>query len=107
MQSLVATWYVGHMDTGDILKWTYLDKQRWEPVPEEEWLWSTLENRYVPIGSGLVHFLVYIDSVKISWMNALGYFEAYRDNFYAGKKAGRPVEVSSRLARDVLYLNRR
>lgn len=51
-----------------------------EVVAKDEELWSSLLKQWVPIGSGLVHTLISIDSEQIMWMNEEGLFRASVDD---------------------------
>ena len=62
------------MKPGDQIEWTY--KRNGQCVAKREMLWSSTMERYVPIGSGLIHVLVSIDSERITWMNEKRLFHA-------------------------------
>ena len=62
------------MKPGDMIEWTYNNDGA--TVLEEEMLWSSIEKRYVPINSNMVHVLVKIGKTTFSWMNAQGVFRA-------------------------------
>jgi hypothetical protein len=66
------------MKPGDMIEWTY--KISRHLVPEGDTLWSTVEERYVPIGGEMVHFLVSIDDETYSWINEKGLFHARVDD---------------------------
>ena len=62
------------MRPGDLIEWTYTHNN--QLVVKREMLWSTPMNRWVPIGSGLVHTIVSIDKKRIAWLNEEGCFHA-------------------------------
>lgn len=62
------------MKPGDVIEWVYVSTCH--VVDAHERLWSTIEKRYVPIGSGMVHFLVSHDDETLSWLNSDGLFKA-------------------------------
>ena len=68
---------------GDIVEWAY--KRDGSIVIEHDMLWSTPMNRWVPIGSGLVHTLVSIDGEQIMWLNREGCFHARVDDIMAAR----------------------
>ena len=80
------------MDKGDVIVWSYCDRRR-EVVGESETVWSTTENRFVPIGGALIHFLTSVEGIKISWMNALGHFSALVNDAFPGEQMLRSVSV--------------
>lgn len=80
------------MNKGDVIVWTYCDQRR-EVVDGRETVWSTTENRFVPIGGALVHFLTSVEGMKISWMNALGHFSALVNDAFPGVQMLRSVSV--------------
>ena len=55
---------------GDLIEWTYAHKDML--VNENENLWSTIEKRWVPIGSKFVHLCVTVDDETYSWLNEEG-----------------------------------
>lgn len=66
------------MKPGDMIEWVH--KASAKLVDKDETLWSTVEGRYVPIGSETVHFLVSIDDETFSWLNEKGLFHALVDD---------------------------
>jgi hypothetical protein len=70
------------------IKWKYrYDKKN---VHENEELWSTIEERYVPIGSEMIHTLIFMKKVNhlaevISWINEKGVYSAYATDFVLSK----------------------
>ena len=60
------------MKPGDMIEW--VSKFSGELVHKRSRLWSTVEGRYVPIGSEMVHFLVSINDETFSWLNEKGLF---------------------------------
>ena len=66
------------MQPGDMIEWVY--KQTNEFIAEDETLWSTLMQRYVPIGSNFVHILISIDNEQLTWLNEEGCFHARMDD---------------------------
>ena len=71
------------MQPGDLIEWTY--RQTGDLVFQYEMLWSTPMNRWVPIGSGLVHTLISISDEQITWLNENGCFHARVDNALPGQ----------------------
>ena len=71
------------MQPGDQIEWAY--KRDGSIVIEHDMLWSTPMNRWVPIGSGLVHTLVSIDGEQIMWLNREGCFHARVDDIMAAR----------------------
>ena len=69
------------MRPGEIIEWAY--KYSGEPVTKEK-LWSSVEDRWVPIGSELMHVLVSIDDETMTWMNEKGLFHARVDDTRRG-----------------------
>jgi hypothetical protein len=63
---------------GDLIEWAYEATDR--PVSVDERLWSTPLQRYVPIGSDMIHMLVAVDSDHIMWFNSRGLFHARVDD---------------------------
>ena len=66
------------MKPGDMIEW--VSKFSGELVHKRSRLWSTVEGRYVPIGSEMVHFLVSINNETFSWLNEKGLFHARVDD---------------------------
>ena len=66
------------MQPGDMIEWTY--EQNGQLVDEHEMLWSSTTKRWMPIGSSLVHTLVSINGVQITWLNEEGCFHARVDD---------------------------
>lgn len=66
------------MKSGDMIEW--VSKFTGELVNKRSRLWSTVEGRYVPIGSEMVHFLVSINNETFSWLNEKGLFHALVDD---------------------------
>lgn len=62
------------MKPGDVIEWVYVNTCR--VVEAHEWLFSTIERRYAPIGSGMVHILIAHDDESLTWLNADGLFSA-------------------------------
>ena len=82
------------MNPGNIIEWTYTHNN--QLVNERETLWSTPMNRYVPIGSSLVHALISIDDERITWMNEEGLFRALVDDAFTDYELSRPKIVVPR-----------
>jgi hypothetical protein len=59
---------------GDLIEWIY--EGSYKLVSHDEKLWSTLLQRYVPIGSELVHILIAVDNDRLVWLNSKGLFHA-------------------------------
>lgn len=57
-----------------MIEWTY--KVSKTLVGKNEQLWSAVEERYVPVGSGMIHLLVSINDETYSWLNKRGLFHA-------------------------------
>jgi len=68
---------------GDLIEWVYVRGGR--SVIENEQLYSTIEQDYVPIGSGLVHVCVERDNETYSWLNEDGLFRASVDDTVSSK----------------------
>lgn len=66
------------MNPGELIEWMFESSR--EVVAKDEELWSSLLKQWVPIGSGLVHTLISIDSEQIMWMNEEGLFRARVDD---------------------------
>ena len=62
------------MKPGDMIEWVH--KFSGHLVHEDETLWSSTEERFVPIGSEMFHFLVSINDETFSWLNEKGLFHA-------------------------------
>ena len=62
------------MKPGDMIEWTY--KHSGELVHKDEILWSSVMERFVPVGSEMFHFLVSINDETFSWLNEKGLFHA-------------------------------
>ena len=76
------------MKPGDMIEW--VSKFSGELVHKRSRLWSTVEGRYVPIGSEMVHFLVSINNETFSWLNEKGLFHARVDD---ARRRLRPLRV--------------
>jgi hypothetical protein len=61
---------------GDIIEWTY--KSNNSLVPQDETLWSTPEDRWVPIG--LQSLLVWVTDKEYAWITPKGLFHARRND---------------------------
>jgi len=66
------------MKPGDMIEWTH--KTSGVLVRKDETLWSSTEERFVPICNEMVHFLVSIDDKTYSWLNEKGLFHARVDD---------------------------
>ena len=66
------------MKPGDLIEWTFCDNGK--VVGKSGGLWSTIENRWVPIGGTMCHLLVSIDEKTYSWLNDKGLFHAHVDD---------------------------
>ena len=64
------------MRPGDFIEWTY--KNTDNLVTQDDALWSTLENRWVPIG--LQSLLIWITDAEYGWLTPDGLFHARRDD---------------------------
>jgi len=63
---------------GDLIEWTY--KYNNKLVVENEILWSSIEKRYIPIGSKYVHMCIDLNDETYSWLNEKGLFRACVDD---------------------------
>ena len=72
------------MKSGDMIEWMY--KFSGELVHKDETLWSSVMERFVPVGSEMVHFLVSVNDETYSWINENGLFHARVDD--AERRAG-------------------
>ena len=79
---------VKNLKPGDIIEWVH--NQDDKPVNEQEELYSTPMNRWVPIGSRLIHTLISIDDEQIAWVNEKGLFHARRNNIGTRCRTGVP-----------------
>ena len=71
------------MVPGDQIEWFYADND--ERDQPGELLWSSIDEKYVPIGSSLVHTLISIEDEDITFMNPRGIFKVRtndHDNHY-------------------------
>lgn len=66
------------MVPGDVIEWVYEDSGQIVIIIEE--LWSMDMNKWVSIGSDLIHMLVSIDEKRICWMNEEGLFHICVDD---------------------------
>lgn len=64
------------LEPGDIIEWIYTHDR--SLVSQDETLWSTLENRYVPIG--LTSLLIWVTDTEYAWLTPEGLFHARRDD---------------------------
>jgi len=62
------------INPGDLIEWTYSYNNKL--VVKYETLWSTIENKFVPIGSEMIHACVACDSIAYAWYNKKGLFRA-------------------------------
>jgi hypothetical protein len=60
---------------GDLIEWVK-DYNR-QLVCENETLWSSVDEKWVPIGPELTHLCVSCDSDTLTWLNEKGLFRAY------------------------------
>jgi len=63
---------------GDLIEW--VNKANGKLVVENEMLWSTIEEHWIPVGSNLVHLCTSVDSKMYSWLNEKGLFHAHVDD---------------------------
>lgn len=82
------------MKPGDLIEWTYREDSL--IVLHDEVMWSTIEKRYVPIGSGMVHMLVDLDSRSYVWLNFHGSFRAHFCDVFTSLTRGAAGSVSPR-----------
>jgi len=59
---------------GDLIEWVYKDNN--QLVWENQTLYSSIEQRYVPIGSKYVHMCIFYDGETYLWLNEEGFFSA-------------------------------
>jgi len=79
---------------GDLIEWVY--KRNNELVIDDEMLWSTIEECYVPIGRELVHMCISVEGDVYSWLNEKGLFLARADDAPDARNQGVDVEVVPR-----------
>jgi len=72
---------------GDLIEWVY--KNDHVLVHKDEILWSTIEEKYVPIGSSLIHMCVSCDDETYSWLNKRGLFSVRCDDGWQRPQYGR------------------
>lgn len=86
----IVNYYTGEMVPGDQIEWFYADND--ERVQPGELLWSSIDEKYVPIGSSLVHTLISIEDDDMIFMNPRGIFKARtNDNHYLLGEVEHPV----------------
>ncbi len=68
---------------GDIIEW--VTQARGTSVDRDAVLWSTPLERYVSIGSALVHLLIAIHDGGLLWLNSEGLFESSASDTVAGR----------------------
>lgn len=66
------------MEPGDMIEWVY--KFSGELVHKDETLWSSVMERFVPVGSKMAHLLVLVNDETFSWLNEKGLFHARMDD---------------------------
>lgn len=66
------------MNPGDLIEWRY--RKMGKLVDAYDTVWSTVLQRYVPIGSKMVHLLISIDDSTLVWLNDMGLFQAKRSD---------------------------
>jgi hypothetical protein len=76
---------------GDLIEWAY--RRDGKPVSEDEELWSSVEQRWVPIGPDLTHLCVSRDGKTITWLNEKGLFRVHKDDITTYKSFPTRVEV--------------
>ena len=65
------------MKPGDLIEWTYRYNDK--VVANEEFIWSSIEDRFVQIGGrGII--LIAIDDETITWLHPRGCFRSRRDD---------------------------
>jgi hypothetical protein len=81
------------MKPGDLIEWVY--KRNSQPVRENEQLWSTPMNRWIPIG---VHpmMLISITDEFYSWLTPEGLFHARVDDMATNNRRERELRVVPR-----------
>ena len=79
---------------GDLIEWTY--ETTGHLVSTGEMLWSAPLERWVPIGSNLIHLLISIDDDHLMWLNREGLFHARVDDTTAGGGNWRGLRVVPR-----------
>jgi len=63
---------------GDLIEWVY--KNGGQLVYSNEEIWSSIEQRYVPIGLRHIHLCTNVDDETYSWLNEKGLFRAHVDD---------------------------
>lgn len=66
------------MRPGDLIEWHY--RKTGKLVDAYDTVWSTVLQRYVPIGSKMVHLLISVDDSTLVWLNDMGLFQAKRSD---------------------------
>jgi len=93
------------INPGDLIVWrcTYYPEH---DVYDDDTLYSTIENDWVPIGRNFVHMCISYDDKTYSWLNEKGLFRARVDDKAASKYkiAVKRVTVH-RLGESTLALN--
>jgi len=82
------------MKPGDLIEWTY---ETGEVVHRNESLWSTIQDRWVPISSTMCHLLVSIDEKTYSWLNDQGLFHVRVEDTVPGVHRLPEAEVVPRV----------
>jgi hypothetical protein len=65
---------------GDLIEWAW--RHTANPVRRDETLWSSVDGKWVPVGSELTHLCVNCDEEEktIMWLNERGVFRARADD---------------------------
>jgi len=64
--------------SGDFIEWVEMCGGKL--VDKDEELYSTIENKWVPIGSNLVHMCINVEDDVYTWLNEKGLFSAHVDD---------------------------
>jgi hypothetical protein len=79
---------------GDLIEWVYRRDGR--PVREDEYIWSSIEREWVPIGSSMTHLCVSRDGKTITWLNERGVFRARGNDGNSARMSNYGVEIIPR-----------
>ena len=82
------------MNPGDLFDWAY--KYNNERVRENEQLWSSTMNQWVPIGGPEPMLCIGITDEMIVWLSASGLFHARVDDTSSRRFMANPQEVVPR-----------
>jgi hypothetical protein len=63
---------------GAVIRWEYSNVDL--SIGKNAIMWSTIDKRYVPIGSDMIHLCIACDGKTITWLNQEGLFRARVDD---------------------------